>query len=792
MVTREVAVPAALGFLVYTFLLMMRGIFALVEQIFVRGVSAADGLGLLVCSLPHVAVLTLPMGYLFGVLIAMGRMTADNEITALQAVGVSARRLVRPVLLLGVALAMMNGYLTLWVMPIADRTLRELRTSVFSSARALGRIEPRVFHEGFANVLLYVQDVDPGTGEWRKVMLYDRSEPGVERLTLAQRGQLLAGGASAGGQGKGGSPGAEEEPWLELQDVVTHQFMPGKPATYRVNQNRSQVHRLSFPDQGQTRYRPGIRERSSAELLKQVGREARDENEARDRRQARVEIHKRLAIPCACVAFALLALPLGVGSRSGGRGRGFILSIGVILVYYVVFNNGELLALEGRVPAWLGVWFPNLLLSAIALFLMQRMGRWLGERQTRVRWFDALTRGWGEWRERRRAAGARGRRSDGGLVGGRAPRRWMVSRFPTLLDGYLTRRLLAPIGLVLLSTSSLYIIVDLTDRVDEIAKHHSPAGIVLAYYWNLIPQVVLDVTPFALLIAVLIVLTVLERQRELTALKAAGVSVFRVMLPVVILAGAATAALWTLEESVVPAANREAKRLLDRIKGRETARSYQTTDRQWLLSRDGTTLYNFLRYDMATLSMARFTLFRIDGALRLRYHLSADRLHYENGSWFADSGWYRQFFPDGSDEYRMIVQPLKIDIPEGPEYFGQEYRLPAEMSYRELGAYIREVVSSGYRPHKLVVRWHQKLTYPLAAFVMVSLALPYGLSRGGRRVTTMQGIALALGLGIVYLVSVAVCGKMGEADLLPPAVAAWSPVALAFLFAVNRMTTIRS
>jgi lipopolysaccharide export LptBFGC system permease protein LptF len=91
-----------------------------------------------------------------------------------------------------------------------------------------------------------------------------------------------------------------------------------------------------------------------------------------------------------------------------------------------------------------------------------------------------------------------------------------------------------------------------------------------------------------------------------------------------------------------------------------------------------------------------------------------------------------------------------------------------------------------------VVRWHQKFTYPLSAFVMVLLSLPYGLSRGGRRVSTMQGVAVALTLGIAYFMLVALFGKLGEVEILPPILGAWSPVLLATLFAVNRMTTIRT
>jgi len=294
------------------------------------------------------------------------------------------------------------------------------------------------------------------------------------------------------------------------------------------------------------------------------------------------------------------------------------------------------------------------------------------------------------------------------------------------------------------------------------------------------------------MISVLILLTLLERQQEMTALKAAGISLFRLTIPILLVAAASAASLWVLGEVVVPNANREAQRLLDRIKGRETTRTYRASDRQWLLSRDSESLYNFLRYDDPSNTLIRFTMFRVDENMDLNFYLFSRRVRFFDGVWVADSGWFRQIFPDGTDEFRRITEPMKLEIAEGPGYFGQEYRRPSEMSVEELASYIRELVDSGYRPNKLVVRWHQKFAYPLSAFVMVLLALPFGLNRGGRRVTTMQGVAVALILGIAYFMSTALFGRLGEVDVLPPIIGAWVPVALAILFAVNRMTALRT
>ncbi len=794
---REILPPTVLGFITYTFMVVMRGIFNLIEQILVRGVAVKDALQVLLITLPHIVVLTIPMSFLFGVLLAVGRMNAENEIVAMQAGGIPARRLLRPIVALGILLTLLNGYLYLVVIPGSGRELRELKVRLFAEAKNLGRIEPGVFHEQLPNVLFYLRDADMDTGEWSDVLFFDSSDPSEERLTLAKRGRMVTAGVDTKTT-TGEMP--EVEQWIRLEEVVTHQFSRSDPETYRINRTQSQLFRPDMGGGGTVRFRLGMSERPTSEIvsfLRGGTLNSFEDSESNvsegdidvERRHAAVELNRRLAIPFACVVFAFLALPLGVGSRSGGRGRGFVVSVGVVLVYYLVANQGELMAMEGRVPPWIGIWLPNIVLMAVALFLMTRMGRWLGEREKAENPVSRVVKSIREWRARRQQ---RGDASHTGRIPVQVQRRRYASRFPALFDRYITKRLLPPLFLVVFSTASLYVVGDLSGNIEDMARNDVPAGVILAYYANLVPQVFLDVTPFALMISVLILLTLLERQQEMTALKAAGISLFRLTIPILLVAAASAGSLWVLGEVVVPNANREAQRLLDRIKGRETTRTYRASDRQWLLSRDKESLYNFLRYDDPSNTLIRFTMFRVDENMDLNFYLFSRRVRYFDGVWVADSGWFRQIFPDGTDEFRRISAPLKLEIPEGPGYFGQEYRRPSEMSVGELASYIRELVDSGYRPNKLIVRWHQKFAYPLSAFVMVLLALPFGLNRGGRRVTTMQGVAVALILGIAYFMSTALFGRLGEVDVLPPIIGAWAPVGLAILFAVNRMTTLRT
>ena len=802
-----VLVPTVLAFFVYTFLLLMNGLFTLMEQVVVYGVSAEDALRVLLIGIPNVAVLTIPVSFLFGVLLAAGRMTAENELTALLAVGVPARRLFKPVLAIAVLLAAGCLYLAFVIIPETTQEMRTLRTRIFSSGSAVGRIQPKVFYDEMPQILLYVEDVDSNTGNWQNVLIHRVVSPDEDQLTLAKRGRIV----TTSTEDKGPvSDDALETPWIVLEDAVNHTFLRDHPEKLLTSMVQTHAFRPdSQPKTGKKlAYRLTLRELNTQQLLEKIksgrdpetmrsGESISEEEKLQSMRMAGAEFHRRLAIPAASITFALLALPLGIGVRAGSRGRGFLFSILIVVVYYILSSYGEFLVIEKGLPAAIGMWIPNIVLASIALFLSFRMGRWLGERQRPEGWISRIIRFSRRMLGRRRLRRASDSIDSASLTGSipiEIQRRVYGGGFPTLLDRYLIRRLMSPLFLVLLSTVSLYVIGDLTNHMDEIARNGAPFQVVLAYYWNIIPRALFDVLPFGLLISVITLLTVLERQHELTALKASGLSVFRVTLPLLLVAAGGVCAMWLLGEYAVPRSDIKADRLFDEISGKTTTRRGSSAHRNWLMARDGRTFYRFLRYDLASKRLIRFSMFRIDGEMRLRYSLVAPRVRYDNGAWIADGGWLRHIDEDGNDKFDRITVPTEIGIVEGPSYFGQENERPNQLSQAELRHYIRELEDSGYRPSALIVRWHQKFSTPLAVIVLVLLAIPFSLgSGGGTRASTMQGVAIAVALGIGYFIFVVpLFAKLGEAEFLPPVVGAWVPVALGILLAANRMTHIRT
>ena len=755
-----------------TFLLIVRSFFTLADLFVSRRFSGGIVLKVLLLTLPHVLALTIPIGVLFAVLLTASRWSADSEFIALQATGVPVSRAVRPLLAVAAVFCAVDLYLTWQVLPHSNRELQKLTMQVaFSGARAA--IEPRVFVEEFRGQVLFIDRIDRDTQTWQGVLLFDQTSPVEERLVVADSGELLV-------EERGGAS------WLTLQDATTHLLRPGDPSSYQQNFNQELRMLLQGTVTSTAKRTVGVRETDSNELLRRMRDSAvRPE----DRENAGVEIASRVAIPLACVALALVGFPLGAKNRRGGRGYAFTASVALVVVYYILLNNGEQLARATGWPPALGVWMPNVLLTVIAIPLLYRVSS--GYLASAPSFGFLLTLQRLPWQRRNGSADlARGPASTTGRArGGR--RRFVVPTFLGIIDRHVVGQCLSFFVLVVVAISAIYIAVNMSENVDEIRKNNVSFLIVASYYMFSLPQILHDILPLTFVIAFLGTAATLERHNESTALKAAGVSLTRVAAPLFALGGLVALGLFLLDESIVHRANRDAQRLEDVIKARKVARSYRATDRLWLFLPDGRTLVNFLQFDPDTSTLVRPSLYVFDERLNLRERYMANRATFADGAWQAEGAWKRTFIAGGNPEYvpphgGITELPIAVD----PTYFGREYRKPSQMSYVELRDYIATLQAAGYRVDRLEVQLHQKLAYPVSLGVLAWLALPFAFR--ARRRGTVMGVAVALGLGMAYFAIMALTTKLGEVGLLSPALGAWSPPIFFGLLAMNRHTTLRT
>ncbi len=761
-ICRQVFSHALLGLVVFTFVFFVPQLVRLMELLVRHSASPGNMALLFLTTFPGVLTFTLPMAALVGVLIGLGRMSADSELIALNALGIGLRRLLVPVGVLALGTALLTLAMTLWLGPAAVRTFRALEDRL-RATQASFQVQPRVFDERFPHLVLYVQNVEAAATRWRGVFLAESGAESGSRLTLAEEAIVIA---------------DREQGKLEfhLGQGSTHEYSRREPNRYGVTTFAQSDFPVGVADASAPRtVAPTNQERSLGELLAQRGPRWRE---------ARVEAHRRLAFPVACLVFALLAVPLGARPRRGGRAAGFLVALLLICGYYLLLSTGVGLARQGKLPPAAGIWAANLLAGLLGLALLPRLERSHGEG-----WLARSTDALAAWRQEAKAAPAASPRPQTGMFNDLAPpqraaplfRLGRTAGFPQLMDLYLLRNFFFYFFLLLAGFVLLFEAFTFFELLDDIARRHAPFVVVVNYFRYLSPYLLYQLAPLAALVAVLITLGVMTKNNELVAFKASGVSLYRLALPLLVSGLALAAGLLLLDDTYLPYANQRQDALRNQIKGRPAQTFYQPR-RQWIFG-EGSKIYNYELFDPDRNLFGGLSVFELDPTtFQLRRRVFANRAHWEEQqkTWILESGWVRDFDGKTVTRYVPFVVYNLAELDEPPGYFNREVHQYYQMNWRELRQYIRDLRQAGFDVAKLSVQWHKKLAFPLIAPIIALLAIPFAFLVGTRG--AVGGLALGLAIGIVYWATSALFEAMGAVGQLPPLLAGWAPDAIfAFL-----------
>jgi LPS export ABC transporter permease LptF/LPS export ABC transporter permease LptG len=752
-ICREVFSHALLGLAVFTFVFFVPQLVRLMELLVRHSTTPGSVALLFLTTFPGVLTFTLPMAVLVGVLIGLGRMSADSELIALNAVGIGLRRVLVPVGVLALGTALLTLAMTLWLGPAALRTLRALEDRLRAS-QASFQVQPRVFDERFPRRVLYVQDVAASGTRWRGVFLAESGSESGSRLTFAEEAIVIADRE----QGK---------LQLHLRSGSTHEYSRKEPDRYSVTTFGESDLSVELTDLSAPRVlQPTDQERSLRDLLAERGA---------GWREARVEVHRRLAFPIACVVFALLAVPLGARPRRGGRAAGFLVTLLLISGYYVVFIAGAGMARQGNLTPSLGVWAANVLTGVLGLALLPRM-----EHTREQGWLARLGEAMAAWRRDHRAPVATLPRAaaPNGTAAAEAPMTVLGIRraagFPQLMDLYVLRNFLFYFFLLLAGFILLFEAFTFFELLDDIARHHTPFLVVVNYFRYLAPHMLYQLAPLATLVAVLITLGIMTKNNEVVAFKAGGVSVYRLVLPLLLTSLVLAGGLLLLDDTYLPYANQRQDALRNEIKGRPAQTFYQPR-RRWIFG-EGFKLYNYDLFDPDRKLFGGLNVFELDpSTFQLRRRVFSNRAHWEGQqkTWILESGWVRDF--DGAKVIQFTPFPAYAlsELNEPPSYFNREVRQSYQMNWRELQQYIHELGQAGFDVARLSVQWHKKFAFPLIAPIIVLLAIPFAFLVGTRG--AVGGLALGVAIGIVYWATSALFEAMGGVGQLPPLLAGWAP-----------------
>src|SRR5262245_12639488 len=753
-IVREIFRHACLGLIVFTFVLFVPQLVRLMELLVRHSGSGSQVAKLFLCIFPGVLIFTIPMAVLVGVLLGLGRMSADSEIIALTALGVSRRRMLVPVAVLALTGTVLTGALTLWLGPAAFRSLRNIEADLLAS-QASFQVQPRVFDERFPKTVLYINDISASGTQWHGVFLAEVGEESGSQLTLAENAIVIA----EPKQGK-----LE----LHLQGGTTHEMSREDPDHYSLTdfgQSDMPIEVSGLvPTQQRALSNP---ERRTGDLLG---------DRTANWREARVEIHRRLAFPFACLVFALVAVSLGAQPRRGGRAAGTLLSVLLIGLYYSLFITGTGFAREGKLGPGIGIWLANIALTILGLFLLPRMEQMRGD----IKWLARLTR-LELWKRllrrkktiaRRKAAEAEAVRS-ANWENGQSRARISEGSFPRLMDLYLLRRFLSYFGMMMLTFVALFEVFTFFELLDDIARHRVPFLVVVNYFRYLTPYLLYQLAPLGALVAVLTTLGVMSKNNEIVACKASGISLYRLAMPLLLAGLTLAATMIILDDVYLPYANQRQDALRNQIKGRP-AQTY-TRPQRWIFGEKGK-IYNYDLFEPDKNLFAGLTVVELDpGTFHVKRRVFASRATWSESqnTWLLELGWVRDFEDGRVSNYQKFKATALSELSEPPTYFNREVLQAFQLSFRQLGNYIQELRKAGFDVSTLTVQWYVKIAFPLIAPVSMLLAIPYAFRVGARG--AVSGVAVGLAVGIGYWSLARLLQAMGGVGQMPPPFAAFAP-----------------
>lgn len=693
--------------------------------------------------LPAVLVFTLPPAILAGTIIGFGRMGSDSEIVAMRAAGVGTWRLVWPVLLLGVMATGGAMYLNLKEAPRAQQML--LRVGVQAALYKLeSPVIPRSFTTEIPGAVIYVRDGDKTAGRWGRVFIYRQEKDQTTRLVTARSGRL-------------DSSTSQSE--LVLEDAVETDLPPetnsrDKPyVVQRFSQLRIQfntgrsdlINRLQSP-----KHNPD--EMQFSELVAFLRT-----SDGREHRDAQTILHKRLTFSFAPLCFALFGVALSLRVRRGSRGFGVLLSICVLILYYLVTLAGDQLARVGTLSPLTGTWLGTsvLLLASAILFFSNRLqiGRWLHRAPD--------------------ATGATIKSKPESMARKIGPRRWLTG-FPALLDVGIMRSMGASFFAGLFALIAIFNIFTLFELWRFMTWNRTGVSLMAQYLFYLLPLVTVELCPGSILVATLFTYALTARRSEAIAWWASGQSVYRLMLPGLVFAMAIAGGLWFLQDRAMPSANLRQDDLRARLRG-GISQMALGSGRRWLVSANGPRIYSY-EFDDRRQILIKPAIYEFDqaGVDLTRVVLG------EEGNW-AKSGELeisqaRSIKVDGERIIRESVERLALSASDPPQVFTPTVTRPSQLSAHGLRTYIRNLKQRGADTSSLTVALQRKYATPFSVIVMAVLGMPLAVSFGrkGTVVALCSAVAVALGF---WLLSGGF-EQLGIHGLLPAPVAAWTPITI--------------
>ncbi|HZG53359.1 MAG TPA: LptF/LptG family permease [Pyrinomonadaceae bacterium] len=685
--------------------------------------------------IPNILIFTLPMSVLIGTAMGLSKLGSDSELIAMRAAGVGTWRFVSPVLLLGGVFTLLTLYVGFEIAPRASSLLRDAALKVTLS-KIESPIQPHTFNTEMPGKVVYVRDGDQARGQWGRVFIHWQDGGRELRLITARSGRLDVTG---------------EQTELVLTDALV--------TTLPAKEDVQTASNAQLVTESSAQFRLRLNTGRNALLKKfqerRVEIDELDWRELSEKAQGAegtekilllTALNKRLALCLAPMAFALLGAGFGGRLKRLGRGQAVIISIGAMLIYYLVLLGGEQSSRSGLLPPQVGSWLATGLAAAVGLVSL-----FINERNVsgglHARWLVA------------------GTASAPAAKAGRARN--------SILLGLLDRSLLSTVSLNFVLAYGVLLLIFLIFTLFELLRFISGSEwrLVLLYLLYLIPLASMSLVPIGLLVAVLVTYAILARRNEVVVWWGSGQSLYRLSLPIILFSLLISVALGLLQENILPQANRRQESYRAQIRG-GLNRAMTPTGVQWLAVPAAQRLYSY-RYGDDGQSLLTPVIYEFD----------PEGIHLKNLISGREGKWNEINKLEIRDAEVMQVGRTKIgSIGRVEKYVVTEttpaqsfkplLNKPSELNSRVLSEYIRTL--KNVRPDEITalrIALYRRSADIATPVILALIGIPFGVFFGRRSAFWALGAALIIGL--LLWGSASAFQQLGNYRILPAPLAAW-------------------
>lgn len=337
----------------------------------------------------------------------------------------------------------------------------------------------------------------------------------------------------------------------------------------------------------------------------------------------------------------------------------------------------------------------------------------------------------------------------------------------SLVNRYLTTTWLRLFLLCQGGFLAVYLVLDFMEKLGRFVKAGGSLAAILKFFFYKIPEMVGQTMPFAVLMATLLALGMLSRSSELTAMRSCGLSIFRIVTPLLLLGLVSSLLLLANAELVVPGSYHKMEHIEKVVIKKQGVNTFFRLNNIWFRSDNLILQAKF--FEPASMSLKGVTIWDLTPDMQPLRRLDAEKAVYGNGTWELFNVKVRSFSGNGGlQNVARVAIPLTLKV--------DDLRIldnnADNFSFRKLREYAISLERGGYPAGRYRTMMHAKLALPFSAFVMVVLGIPFAL-KTGRTSGIAMGIGAGVAIGFAYFIINAAVQSYGRSGVLPPVAAAW-------------------